>query len=324
MEFNLRSVDLNLLPIFEAAYEERGLSRAAERLAMTQPAMSHALTRLRHVFRDDLFVRRGRGVVPTPVADALYQRLHGALDTVRTTVSGTRGFDPSSSVRRFSVAIPHPLGPLIAQRLLDRFARLAPRLSLDFNTRSLPIELDRQLIDGTVDAVIDWVERTDSRLRTQWLFDDRLVAMAHRRHPLSGQALTLRSLRDCKVVSLRARLQGELRPAGIREWAQRIGQPVLEVSELLEVLLVVSASDMVGLFPESFAKLARRHFDVEPLQLRPAAAAVPVRMVWHERRDADPGHQFLRQQLAAATARVLGVRAPASAPRAQPPAQKTA
>lgn len=313
MEFNLRSVDLNLLPIFEAAYEERGLSRAAQRLAMTQPAMSHALTRLRHVFRDDLFVRRGRGVVPTPVADALYQRLRGALDTVRESVSGTRGFDAASSVRRFSVAIPHPLGPLVARRLLDRLAQVAPKLSLDFNTRSLPIELDRQLRDGTVDLVIDWIERTDPQLQVQRLFDDRLVAMAHRRHPLSGRPLTLRGLRDCEVVSLRARHQDELRPAGIREWGQRIGRPLLEVSELLEVLLVVSESGMVGLFPESFTKLARRHFDVHPLDVRPAAAPVPVHMVWHTRRDGDPGHRFLRQQLAEATWRVLGLRAPGAA-----------
>jgi DNA-binding transcriptional LysR family regulator len=310
MEFNLRGVDLNLLPIFEAAYEERGLSRAAERLAMTQPAMSHALTRLRHVFHDDLFVRRGRGVVPTPVADALYQRLRGALDTVRESVRGARGFDAASSVRRFSVAIPHPLGPLIARRLLDRLARLAPKVSMDFNTRSLPIELYRQLRDGTVDAVIDWIERSDSQLGMQRLFDDRLVAMAHRRHALSGRALTVRSLHDCEIVSLRARHQDELRPPGIREWGQRIGRPVLEVSELLEVLLVVSESSMVGLFPESFTKLARRHFDVHPLDVRPAAAPVPVHLVWHTRRDGDPGHLFLRQQLAEATWRVMGLRPP--------------
>jgi DNA-binding transcriptional LysR family regulator len=315
MEFNLRSVDLNLLPIFEAAYEERGLTRAAQRLAMTQPAMSHALTRLRHVFHDALFVRHGRGVVPTPVADALYQRLSGALGTVREAVSGTRGFAAATSVRRFSVAIPHPLGPLIAQRMLDRFATLAPGLSMNFNTRSLPVDLDRQLRDGTVDAAIDWIERPQPYLRMRTLFDDRLVAMARRRHALAGHPLTMRSLRDCRVVSLPQRNDDELRLAGIREWRQRIGRPVLEVSELLEVLLVVSVSDMVGLFPESFAGLARKHFDVQPLDLRPAATTVPVRLFWHERRDTDPAHRFLHDQLADATARVLGARGPAATPR---------
>ena len=77
--FNIRSVDLNLLPVFEAVYEEQSLSRAAVRLAMTQSAVSHALTRLRALFGDELFVRRPRGVVPTPTADAIYAKLHDAL-----------------------------------------------------------------------------------------------------------------------------------------------------------------------------------------------------------------------------------------------------
>ena len=76
---NLRSVDLNLLPVFEAAYEERSLSRAAERLAMTQSAVSHALTRLRALFKDELFVRQARGVLPTPAADRVYGKVHVAL-----------------------------------------------------------------------------------------------------------------------------------------------------------------------------------------------------------------------------------------------------
>ena len=70
--FNLRSVDLNLLPIFEAAYEERSLSRAADRLALSQPAVSHAMNRLRTLFNDELFIRRSRGVQPTPVADRIH------------------------------------------------------------------------------------------------------------------------------------------------------------------------------------------------------------------------------------------------------------
>ena len=71
---NLRSVDLNLLPVFEAAYEERSLSRAAQKLAMTQPAVSHAMTRLRHLFNDELFIRQSRGVTPTPIAKLVYER----------------------------------------------------------------------------------------------------------------------------------------------------------------------------------------------------------------------------------------------------------
>jgi LysR family transcriptional activator for leuABCD operon len=108
---NLRGIDLNLLPVFEAAYEERSLSRAADRLAMTQSAVSHALSRLRSTFRDELFIRQASGVFPTPVAEMIYAKLRGALGSVRESVAETRGFDPKSSGRKFFVAISHPLGP---------------------------------------------------------------------------------------------------------------------------------------------------------------------------------------------------------------------
>src|SRR6187431_3020777 len=105
---NLRSVDLNLLPVFEAAYEEKNLSKAATRLAMTQPAVSRALSRLRHAFKDELFLRHSRGMTPTAKADAIYGRLGEALGLVRSTVVESRGFDPKTSEQRFFIAIPHP------------------------------------------------------------------------------------------------------------------------------------------------------------------------------------------------------------------------
>ncbi len=94
---NIRSIDLNLLPVFEAVYEERSLSQAAGRLAMTQSATSHALSRLRFVFRDELFVRHSRGVVPTAAADRIYARVRDALASVRESVTDARGFDPETS-----------------------------------------------------------------------------------------------------------------------------------------------------------------------------------------------------------------------------------
>src|SRR5260370_7547340 len=114
--FNIRRVDLNLLPVFEAVYEEQSLSRAAVRLAMTQSAVSHAVTRLRMLFRDELFVRQARGVLPTPTADRIYAKTRSALALVREAVDELRVFNPKTSSRRYFVAIPHPIGPIIPLR----------------------------------------------------------------------------------------------------------------------------------------------------------------------------------------------------------------
>ena len=171
---NLRSVDLNLLPVFEAAYEERSLSRAAERLAMTQSAVSHALTRLRALFGDELFVRQARGVSPTPAADRIYAKLRSALGSVREAVTHMRVFDPKTSERKFFVAIPHPLGPMIAIRLRERLARLASKVEVAFSTRSRPVDLESGLRDGRVDAAVDWLVPAGSSYRELALFDDGL------------------------------------------------------------------------------------------------------------------------------------------------------
>ena len=136
---NLRGVDLNLLPVFEAAYEERNLSRAARRLAMTQSAVSHSITRLRLLFRDELFVRKTKGVEPTRVADLIYGRLRGALGSVRDALSETRVFDPATSELSFFMGIAHPLGPMIAVRLLERLGLAAPNSAIGFSTRSRPL-----------------------------------------------------------------------------------------------------------------------------------------------------------------------------------------
>ncbi len=302
MLLNLRSVDLNLLPVFEAAYEERSLSRAALRLAMTQPAVSHAMSRLRSVFRDELFIRQSRGVTPTPEADAIYAKLRGALGAVREAVVESRGFDPRTSARRFFVTIPHPLGPVIALAMRQHLAQAAPKVAVEYSTRSRPVELERGLRDGRVDAAIDWQSPHDKELRSVVLFEDRVVAMARAGHP----ALRLRTpgkvLKTVEFVTLRPRGDEQAQPEAIRDWARLNPRIALEVSELLEVLLVAGRSDLLGIMPASLAGIARANFGVRVVPASPKTQVLPTRLIWHARRERDPAHVYLRQQLTSVTA----------------------
>jgi DNA-binding transcriptional LysR family regulator len=298
---NLRSIDLNLLPVFEAAYEERSLSRAAERLAMTQPAVSHALTRLRALCNDDLFTRRSRGVEPTPVADRVYASVRGALGAVREAVSERRTFDPLRSSRKFFISIPHPMGPLIAIRLRERLADIAPGVELHFSTRSRPMDLERDMHEGRVDLAVDWVIPTGARFRSAALFVDALVAVARSGHPALRRVRSVRDLHQGAFVTLRPRKEPGERAPGIEQWTGLRLPFVLEVSELLEVFLVASRSDLFGLVPRSMMKIARDVFKLRPLQAGPAGAGVPIKVVWPASRDRDPAHAFLRTQIEAAT-----------------------
>ena len=296
---NLRSVDLNLLPVFEAAYEERSLSRAATRLAMTQPAVSHALTRLRAVFEDELFVRQSRGVVPTAVADRIYDSLHEALGSVRDAVAASRHFDAATSKRAFFVAIPHPLGPLMAVRLRERLARDAPGVTVEYSTRSRPIELERELQDGRVDAAVDWLTPPGDQFRAREVFVDGLVAMARRGHPMLRQRSLPRLAQAAEFVSLRPRGEREFALPALQEWQRMKLRVVLQVSEFVEILLVASRSDLIGPVPRSMLRMARDMFDLRVVKAIPLAAPIPISLVWHRRRESDAAHRFLRDQLGA-------------------------
>ncbi len=302
---NLRGVDLNLLPVFEAAYEERNLSRAAQRLAMTQSAVSHAMSRLRSVFRDELFVRQAAGVVPTPVADLIYGKLRGALGAVRDSVTETRIFDPRTSERRFFIGISHPLGPMIAVRLRERLGRAAPGTEVAFSTRSRPIELERGMREGRVDAAVDWLMPERGRFRELTLFEDAIVAVARIGHPALRRAQSITELRKGAFVSLRPRIEGEHPVAGIRAWQHLELNVVLEVSELLEVFMVASRSDMFGLIPRSMTKFAREAFGLRPLRAGPREGSVPIKLLWHATREGDAAHAFLRMQIQLASSDVV-------------------
>jgi DNA-binding transcriptional LysR family regulator len=302
---NLRGIDLNLLPVFEAAYEERSLSRAAFRLAMTQSAVSHALSRLRAVFGDELFIRKARGVLPTPAADRIYAKLRGSLESVRESVAEMRGFAPKTSARKFFVGISHPLGPMLAVRLLERLAHAAPGVEIAFSTRSRPIDLERGMREGRVDAAVDWLVPEHGQFHEATLFEDAIVAVARHGHPALRRTRTIKDLKERAFVSLRPRVEGEHPVAGIREWQRLELNCVLEVSEILEIFMVTSQSDLFGLIPRSMMKFAREIFELRPFLVGPKTPLVPIKLVWHASREADPAHTFLRKQIGLASRDVV-------------------
>ena len=298
--FNLRSIDLNLLPVFEAVYEEKNLSRAAERLGMSQSAVSHALTRLRDLLRDELFVRLPQGVQCTPLADLVYQRVRESLAGVRDLLGETRMFNPSTSSRRLYVAIPHPLGPLLAQSIHDQLAETAPGITVEFSTRSLPVELTRKLEDGRVDLAIDWLVPESKGFHCLALFDDHVGLMARRDHPANKAKNIEDIVAQHQFVAMHKRLLS---------FAQRFlpapllnipANQLLELSEHMEVLLTASRSERIAVVPRSLVILARETFGLQPLALSISTGDFPVNLVWHNNRDSDPAHAFLREQLSAA------------------------
>jgi DNA-binding transcriptional LysR family regulator len=305
-QINLRSVDLNLLPVFEATYEQRSLSRAAARLAITQPAVSHALARLRLTFGEDLFVRHSRGVNPTPLADALYGRISPALALVRASLDDTQAFEPRTSQRRFVVAIPHPLGTLVALPLLQRFAREAPHVSLTFTTHSRPVDLEQGILDSRIDLSIDWLPPRRPGLGRETIAVDEIVVAARKGHPALERPRTRKWLvENAQFVTLRPRVDPREHPLeGVREWRRLDPVVALEVSEFLEVIAVVNRSNFLGIVPRSLV-VASPFRDVQVVSVSPRAPRSEVQMIWRESRGGEQALAFLRAQARAAVAETL-------------------
>jgi DNA-binding transcriptional LysR family regulator len=296
--FNLRRLDLNLLTVFEAIYESGTVSGAADRLALSQSATSHALGRLREACGDDLFTRATKGLNPTPAAQALYPVINKALVDLRRSLAEAAGFDPAQSERRFRISIAHPMAPFYALRLRAVVAAVAPGVALTFETLDRPVDVEEHLRDGIVDIAIDWVPIELDPFVNKKLFDDRLILVARADHPsVRGHAtLGLEELRKLEFVFPHARRDLNRQPSSFRDF-QNLGLPVaLRVSELLEIPAIVLTSDLVGLFPESIA-LATAQLGLQ-LLAPPFELPVPVYTIWHEARRNDAAHRWLRELVA--------------------------
>jgi DNA-binding transcriptional LysR family regulator len=296
--FNLRSLDLNLLTVFEAIYEVRTVSGATDRLALSQSAASHALARLREACKDDLFVRTPQGLSPTAVAREMYPEIKRALDALRTTLAEASGFDPCTSRRRFRISIPHPMGPFYLLALRAAVAAAAPSVVLTFDTVSRPLDLEETLRDGVVDVAIDWLPVELDPFINGKLFDDRLVLLVRRGHPTVDVGVTMEDLQNAEFVTLRHRREIEHAPMAIRELLQLGIREAVHVSELLEVPTVVAGTDLVGVFAASMGSHMVERLGLQVLPIPLELPPVPIYMIWHETRRHDTAHRWLREVVA--------------------------
>ena len=296
--FNLRRLDLNLLTVFEAIYELGTVSGAADRLALSQSAASHALARLRDACKDDLFARARQGLSPTPAAQEMYPAIKQALDALRATLAEASGFDPGTSQRRFRITIPHPMGPFHALALRAAIAAAAPSVGITFDTVSRPVDLEEGLRDGIVDVAIDWLPVQLDPFVNRKLFDDRLVLLARRGHPLIGAGLAMAALLQAEFVSSHHRRETDHAPVAIRELLQLGIRETVHVSELLEIPTLVASTDLVGVFAASMGPIMEQRLGLQVLPLPLESPSVPIYMIWHETRRHDPAHHWLREIVA--------------------------
>jgi len=297
-EVSLSSIDLNLLVLLRALLNERHVTRAARRVGLSQSAASHALTRLRELYRDPLLVRRGRALELTPRAQLLVPELEQGLSHLEGTLRAQPTFDPRHARRTFTITAADYLQATLVAPLLRRLSVEAPGFELTLASFTNVFDL---LESGQVDFSLVAKQTLPSQFSARRLYSDGFVCMARKRHPLTlGRRLSLEQYLSAGHLlvapsgSPGSLLDTELARRGlVRRIAAR-------VSSFLAVPTVVSASDLISTGPEL---LWRQLAPLYSLELHALPLRVPrfdIDLIWHCRRDSDEAHAFLRDALALA------------------------
>jgi len=290
---NWRALDLNLLVVFDAVAQERSATRAAAKLNMTQPAISHALARLRAALQDELFVRTPDGMEPTPFAERLIGPTRAALENLSSALDSAAEFDPATAERRFAIGLDNRATLVLAAPLAAAIAAEAPGVSLHLRpsgTLNLAECLDRSELDLAVGGLAAPAERfSDVRL-----FQNGFVALVRRGHPASGQeALSLDALGANPHLVLSS--TGEETSFVEIELAQHgLNRHVMLRAPLLAAAAALAQSNMIAVVGERTAWALARVAPLEVLRLPFPSPELVTAMLWHRRLDDVPAHRWLR------------------------------
>lgn len=295
--------DLNLLVTLNVLLAEGSVARAARRLGLSPSAMSRALARLRETMGDPLLVRAGRGLVPTPRATLLRERIGPLVEEARAVLRPAEKLDVKALARTFTLRVSEGFVENFGPALIARVSKEAPAVRLRFVPRT-----DKEsalLRDGLIDLDTGVIGRASApELRAQALFRDRFIVVVRKGHPLAKGRLTPARYAGGRHVFVSRRgvdkgpMDDALQTLGLER------QVVTIVSGFAIALALARASDLVATVPETHTGKLRAgmHSFSPPFPL----PQITISMLWHPRQDADPAHRWLRGLVRDTTRRLAG------------------
>lgn len=285
--------DLNLMPVFLALMDERNVTRAAERLGITQPALSNALNRLRDTLRDPLFIRERYGMRPTQLAEEMAPVVRTALAQFDELILGQQQFDPAEASRLFTLAPNSYAEFVLMPEVVARLRQRADGIKL----RLIPFGSDLAetgAVSGSTEMVIGRITDPPDNIVVQHLMDDGLACVVRAGHPDIGDSISKEQYERLKHVNvlppgrLRAGLFQALEQRGLRR------EVAVSVTHFLAVPEMIAAADYCTTLPR---QICRRLARDPRLKILPAPADLgtfPVEIAWHVRYRHDPAHRWLR------------------------------
>jgi DNA-binding transcriptional LysR family regulator len=303
---NFRTLDLNLLRVFDVVMVERNVTRAAARLAMSQPAVSNALRRLRDATGEDLFVPGSTGMAPTPRAQALWPAVRAAMDGLRGVFDSDE-FDPRHDERCFTLCMADATADVLMPLLVERLER--ERLRIDLRVLALTTRDPRpQIEQGLADMAVGFFPDVATAQAADGgkgmtvldaLYACEYVCVMRRDHPLARDDDTLSLDAYCSAHHLRVSFAGRQR-GFVDEALARLGRRrrvVMTVSHFSTAACVVRDSDLLTVLPRSFVPATGY---APALAVRALPCPVPpieVGLLWHRRHERDAGQRWLREEV---------------------------
>ncbi|WP_042691028.1 LysR family transcriptional regulator [Azospirillum sp. B506] len=289
---NIATIDLNLLRVFDSIYREGNILRAAERLGMSQPAASHALARLRHALKDDLFVRSARGMLPTARAEQLAGPVRQALSCLELGLQ-SGPFDPTTATQRFTIALDNASAVSLSAPILAAVSAAAPLLRLDLRP-SGTLDIDRMIDEADLDLFIGKARPQLERFASEELFSDDFAVLHRTREApetLTPEALT--ALPHLHLSSAGDDTEFVDRWLGERGARREVRHSV----PLLGCEAVLERQDFYIVMRRRMALALCNRTGLSVSDLPFPSPRIVTCLRWHRRLDAQPAHQWLRRTI---------------------------
>src|SRR5712691_4203395 len=292
---DIRAVDLNLLKAFDALMNERAVTRAAGRIGLSQPAMSHALSRLRSLFADDLFVRTPTNMEPTARAREIAPLITAAIEHIEAALNLGVGFDPARSTGIFTAGMAEYAEVALVGRLARNFAQHAANAILRL-TPATGHEAIEQLDRGEIDLAVAHLPHVPTHIDSMVLLRDPFVVVARKGHPITAETLSLEAYaaQNHVLVSPRGDTSGALDRILVDFGLKR--RLALLVASYLAVPAALAASDLVATVPQRTARQIAATAEIAIIPL-PIDFSATVSMAWHRRTTSDPAQAWFRSLL---------------------------
>lgn len=293
---NLRDLDLNLLVVFNQLLLDRSVSVAADKLGLTQPAISNALKRLRTVLNDELFLRTSRGMEPTPYALHLAEPVIYALNALQSALTHRDSFDPESSQRTFNLAMTDIGEIYFMPPLMEVLAKRSPGIRIN-TVRPHRGNLKEDMESGTVDLAVGPLPDLQTGFFQRRLFRHRYVCMFRRGHPTARAPMSLEQFTDLEHVGVvpentgHTDVDGLLDKAGIKRLIR------LKVPHFIAVGAILQTTDLIATVPQRFAERVQGAFGLETSPHPARLPDIAINLFWHAKFNRDPASLWLRQLL---------------------------